>query len=100
MRLQAQTDVQKLEADMLIEQLQGRREILLAEQGSRLTSWIRPALAFPVVVLMFKLIIYDTVLALGVTPDPGTLITWYVMTVTGAYMLTRPLEKVFKSFRK
>lgn len=89
-RLEAQTSEQKLEADMVIRQLELRQALLLTEQKRWLTAWIRPALAFPVVVLVNKLLIWDTVLGLGVTPDPGQLVNWIVVTIIGAYMLTRP----------
>jgi len=95
----AQGTEQKLEADMQISQLEARRDILLAEQSNKLTRWIRPALAFPVVVFWFKLIVYDTVLGLGVTPDPGEVVMWYCMLIPTAYFVTRPIEKFVRRRR-
>lgn len=91
-RKEAETDAAKLEADLTINQLILRQQLLLQEQKRWLTAWVRPALAFPVVVYVWKLIIYDTVLQMGVTPDPGETINWIVITIIGAYMLTRPFE--------
>jgi len=93
MKLRATTDKQKLEADMVIQQLLARQAVLLAEQGRWYTAWIRPMLALPVVILVWKLLVYDTVLKLGVTPDPGAVVTGIVWTVIGAYFLTRPFER-------
>lgn len=93
MKLEAQTNEAKLEADTYIAHLQAQQQVLLAEQGRWLTAWIRPALAFPVVVYIWKLIIWDTILQWGVTQNPGEFINWVVVTVIGAYMLARPFEK-------
>lgn len=93
LKLIAENDHERIEAEKTISHLEARRDILLSEQGSWMTRWIRPAMAFPVVVYVNKLIIWDTVLGWGVTPDPGQFINWYVLTVTGAYFLTRPVEK-------
>lgn len=93
LKLEAQTNEAKLEADQYIAHLQAQQSILLAEQGRWLTAWIRPMLAFPVVVYIWKLIIWDTILQWGVTQNPGEFVNWVVVTVIGAYMLTRPFER-------
>lgn len=92
-KLTAETSEAKLEAEKYISHLQAQQSILLAEQQRWLTAWIRPALAAPVVAYVWKLIVYDTMLGLGVTPDPGSFVNWIVVTVIGAYMLTRPFER-------
>lgn len=92
-KLKADTDEAKLEAEKTITMLEARRDVLIAEQRRKLTSWIRPAIAFPVVVYVNKIILWDTVLKLGVTPNPGEFVNWIVVTVIGAYMLTRPFER-------
>lgn len=93
MKLEAQTNEAKLEADQYIAHLQAQQQVLLAEQGRWYTSWIRPAMAFPVILYIWKLIIWDTILQWGVTQNPGEFVNWIVITVIGAYMLTRPFEK-------
>ena len=93
MKLEAQTNEAKLEADQYIAHLQAQQQVLLAEQGRWYTSWIRPAMAFPVILYIWKLIIWDTILQWGVTQNPGECVNWIVITVIGAYMLTRPFEK-------
>lgn len=93
LKLHAQNDQQRIEAEKLVAKLEAHQNILIAEQGSWMTRWIRPALAAPVVIYIWKLVVWDTVLGWGVTPNPGEFINWYVLTVTGAYFLTRPIEK-------
>jgi hypothetical protein len=92
-KLDAETDAKKLEADIVINQLEAQRSLLIAEQGKMLTSWIRPALAFPVVAFVWKIVLIDTVLKMGTTPYPGELVQWIVVTTIGAYMITRPFER-------
>lgn len=93
LKLYAQNDKARLEAEQAISHLEARRDVLLAEQGSWMTRWIRPALAAPVVIYVWKVIVYDTVLQLGVTEYPGEFVNWFVITVTGAYFIMRPIEK-------
>ena len=92
-KLAAETDKEKLEAEVTISRLEAQRSILIAEQGRWLTAWIRPALAFPVVAFVWKIVLIDTVLKMGTTPYPGELVHWIVVTIIGAYMLTRPFER-------
>lgn len=91
-KLQAQTDAEKLAAEETIARLEAQQSILLAEQGRWLTAWVRPAIALPFVIYLWKLIIYDKVLGYGSTDDLSPNL-WNMMTVIiGAYFLTRPIE--------
>ena len=92
-KLQAANDADRIEADKQIAQLQSRQAVLIAEQGSWMTRWIRPALALPVVVIMCKLFIWDKALGWGSTDALSPEMWRYVWIVSGAYFLTRPLEK-------
>jgi len=91
--LKAETNEAKLEAEKQLAWLSAQKEVIISEQRSKLTSWIRPALALPVVLYVWKLIVWDTILQLGVTNNPGEFINYIVLTVIGAYFLTRPFEK-------
>lgn len=91
-KLKATNDHEKLQAEENIARLEAQRSILIAEQGRWLTAWVRPAIALPFVVYLWKLIIYDKVLAWGATDNLSPEL-WNMMTVViGAYFLTRPLE--------
>lgn len=93
MRLNAETSEKKLAMDGYIAHLQAQQSVLIAEQQRLWTAWVRPAIAAPVVAYIWKLIVWDTILGWGVTPDPGSFVNWVVVTVIGAYMLTRPFER-------
>lgn len=92
-KLKAETDEKKLETDIVITQLERQQELLLAEQKRMLTSWIRPAVALPVVIFIWKIVVWDSTLGLGTTSDPGEFVRWIVVTVVAAYFVTRPFEK-------
>ena len=92
-KMNAETDKAKLEADQQIEQLKARQAVLIAEQGSWLTSWIRPAIAAPFVIYLWKIIVIDKVLKMGVTDNLPPEIWQMFMVVIGAYFLARPFEK-------
>lgn len=95
-RLKATNDHEKLEAEQNIARLEAQQAVLLAEQGRWLTAWVRPAIALPFVLYIWKLVIWDKVLGYGTTDDLSPQL-WQMMTVIiTAYFLTRPFEKVFR----
>jgi len=89
----AETQKEVLDANVDIKQLELRAAVLKEEQRSALTAWIRPALAFPVVLFWMKIIIWDIVLKLGTTDNPSEQVWWYLTLIPTAYFLVRPLEK-------
>lgn len=92
-KVQAKNDSERLAADVTIETLKAQRDILVAEQRHALTAWIRPAIAFPFVAYLWKIVIYDKMLGLGSTPDLSTEQHAIMGVVIGAYFLTRAFEK-------
>lgn len=92
-KIAAQTDKEKLEIDAQIDQLKARQLVLIAEQGSWLTSWIRPAIAAPFAIYLWKIIVIDKVMHMGVTDNLPPEIWQMFMVVIGAYFLARPFEK-------
>ncbi len=95
-KLKAQTDAEKLQAEETIARLEAQQSILIAEQGRWLTAWVRPMIALPFVLYLWKLILWDKVLGWGSTDDLSPQL-WQMMTVIiGAYFLTRPFEKVLR----
>lgn len=95
-KLKATNDHEKLQAEQDIARLEAQQAILLAEQGRWLTCWIRPVIALPFVVYLWKLVIYDKVLGWGTTDNLSTDLWQLMMVVVGAYFLTRPFESVLR----
>lgn len=92
-KLLAMNDKERIMAEAQISTLESRRDVLIAEQGSWMTRWIRPAMAAPVVVFWWKLIVWDTVLGWGTTPDPGEYVMWFCVAIPNVYFLMRPVER-------
>lgn len=89
----AATDQDRIEADITIKQLEARQAVLVAEQGSWMTRWVRPVIAAPFAIYLWKLIIWDKVLGWGATDNLSPEL-WNLMTVIiGAYFITRPFGR-------
>lgn len=60
----AGTEQEKIAAEERASALQARRDVLIAESasGSRLNAFVRAALAFPVVVILWKVFVWDKAL--------------------------------------
>ncbi len=95
-KIDAKTEQARIEAEVVIGQLEARQAVLIAEQGSWMTRWIRPAFALPFIIFNFKVVVWDKVLGWGVTDDLSASFWQLQMIVFGAYFLTRPFEKVFR----
>ena len=91
-KLVADTDDKKLAADIAIQELTAQRDLLLKEQDKILTSWVRPAFAGLAFILWAKLIVWDTVLGLGVTILPS-FVEWFAVLIPTVYFTLRPGEK-------
>ena len=91
-RLNAKNDKDRIAADVRVAQLEAQMKVLVAEQKSWTTRWIRPALMAPVVFYWGKILTYDK-LGYGVTDDL-TETQWYIVGVMfGFYFLTRPFGR-------
>jgi len=72
-------------------------EVVKAEQGNWVTRSVRPLLALPVIILMWKIIVWDKALGQwtgGSTDSLSDQIWWYCTTVVIAYFGGRTVEKV------
>lgn|SRR5574341_53650 len=93
MKLKAQNDHERVEAEKQIALLEAQQAVLIAEQGSWLTRWIRPAFALPFVVYIWKLVFFDKILGWGVTDDLSPDLWKLFWIIVGAFFLARPFEK-------
>lgn len=92
-KLNAKNQKERVEADILIEQLRTQQAIVIAEQQNWLTRGVRPAIAYPFAFYLAKILIWDKCFGLGSTPDiPQHM--WYMYGgVMTAYFGVRPFEK-------
>src|SRR5216684_3186826 len=99
-KLAAQNTQDRAAADLAAKAIEGEIEarksanaVIIAEQGRWYTAIIRPLLALPVIIYLWKVIVWDKVLGLGATdPILGDVGIWAGYIVT-TYVGGRSLEK-------
>lgn len=89
----AQTEQDKIAAEIAIKQLELRQALLIEEQQFWLTKWIRPAFAFPLAFYYGKLFAWDKALGFGSSADLSERQFYIAITIIGFYFLARPAEK-------
>ena len=90
-------DLAKKAFDLDMKEAEVNAATVVAEQGNIITRSIRPLLALPVIILVWKLLVWDKALGQwtsGHTDALSDQIWWYCTTVTIAYMGGRSIESV------
>lgn len=84
-KLAADTSEKKLEADKQIAFFEG--QIALATTAASEDAWYSPRslMGYCATIYVAKIVVWDTVWKLGVTPDPGPQVTGLVLTIVGFY---------------
>ena len=103
-RLDAESSHDRIAADLaasaIAAEIEARKSadaLIMAEQGRWYTAIIRPLLALPVIVFMWKVIVWDKVLGLGTTDAlSGDVAAWSGAIVT-TYVGGRSLEKIART---
>ena len=83
----AQTDKDRIKAEVAISQLEARQEALIHGQGSWVSKAVQAAWAAPFVIYTGKVIIWDKVLKLGVTDPLGAYEQNLGLLIAGFYFL-------------
>lgn len=86
--------------DILSSELEAKKlqsQIIIAEQGWWVTAMIRPLFAWPVAIYVWKVIVWDKVLGLGVTDPLSEELTMWAGVIITAYFIGRPIEKGVRS---
>lgn len=107
LRLEASNTRDRIAADLAAKEIEAeiaaRKEasaVIMAEQGRWYTAIIRPLLALPIIIYLWKVIVYDKVLGLGTTdPLTGMVADWAGVILT-AYVGGRSIEKVARIFKR
>ena len=95
-KLKADTDEKRLEYDERIKTLESRKQIILQAQSDPVERWIRVLFAVPFIVYIWKLVIWDKVLGLGVTDDLSDNLWYIMMTVLMGYFIDAGIKKVMR----
>ena len=96
---QIDTDLVAKAATLSVQEAQLNEQIIIAEQGNWLTRMARPAIAFPFILYLWKVIIWDKVLGWGVTDPLGTNLDTIMGTIIASYFIGRTVEKTVSSLR-
>lgn len=92
-KLAAANDKDRIAAEVEIENLQARRDVMVSAAGDKWWS-PRVIMGWSAALYVAKIIVWDTVLQLGVTPDPGEQVNFIVATVVGFYFASKAAEGV------
>ena len=99
-KLQAETDEQKLAADVTIKQLEARQNALVQGEGAWVSKVVQAAWATPFIIFNFKVIVWDKVLKLGVTDPLGQFEQNIGMIIVGFYFLATGAAFTINQVRK
>ena len=84
----AETDQERIAAGERVSRLEAQRDVLVAEQGSWFTRGPRALMGWAAAIYVAKLLVWDKVLAFGVTDAvTGDLREW-MLVIIGGYFLT------------
>ncbi len=83
----AQTDQDRIKSAERVAALESRRDVMMAESGSRINALIRAAFALPFVIYNAKLILWDKVLGLGSTDQLSQELFYVEMACISFYFL-------------
>lgn len=83
----AQTDQERIHADERVKALEARRDVLVAESGTRLNGFIRAGFALPFVGYNIKLVVWDKMLEWGSTDPLSTELFQVELACIGFYFL-------------
>ena len=110
-RLAAANTTDRIAADLAAKEIEAEIDarkqaaiIILAEQGRWWTSMIRPLAAMPVVIYLWKVIVWDKVLGLGttdaITGEVGTWVAIIIASYFGGRTIEKVAEKVARIFKR
>lgn len=97
-REQARTDKDRIAADVTIRELEAKRDVVIAASINDRWWSPRSIMGWCVATFVFKIVVWDTVLQWGVTPYPGEMVSWVVVTIIGFYFVSRSAETITSMF--
>lgn len=99
-KLDAANDKERIAADERINLLESRKSVILASQSDPYERWVRILFAFPFIVYTWKLVLYDKVLAWGVTDPLSGELTHLMWVVVGGYFVDATVTKVTRMIKR
>lgn len=96
----AQTDQARLAAEERVKTLEARRDIQVAEAGSRINALVRLGFAAPPMIYLAKLYVWDKVLGWGVTDPLSDELSSVMWAVIGFYFISETTLGVSRIVRR
>src|SRR6185503_4317023 len=95
-KLNATNDKERIAADERINNLEARKSIILAAQSDPVERWVRVLFAFPCIIYVNKLVVWDKVLGLGTTDNLSMDLWNYFYIILGGYFLDTIVQRIKK----
>lgn len=89
-KAKAMTDKEKIAAEERLKTLEAKRDVLIAESGDKTNRFVRALFAIPVVILLWKIIVFDNVFGAWLgwsTPKLSDDVWMIVLTIIGFYFV-------------
>jgi hypothetical protein len=93
--LDAATQQEKIRSEERVKSLEARRDVLIAESGSRINSLVRLGFALPFLAYNGKLVVWDKILGLGST-DP---LSEHLMMIEGLTLSFYFMHDIVRTWR-
>jgi len=88
----AKTDQARIEADVNIVALESKRAVLIAESRTPINQIVRLVLTVPAAAFLWKVIVYDKILAWGATDGLSENLWYYVFMVLSFYFVDNAIS--------
>lgn len=90
----AKTESQRIEAEERLKVLEAKRDVILQSQKSKLGEIVRFLWAFPFIVYVWKLLLWDKVFGWGATDSLGPILEYILWTVLGGYFVLGVTDRI------
>lgn len=95
-KLEAQNDKVRMAAEERIAVLEARKSSILAAQSNPIERFVRIGFAFPFIVYINKLVLWDKVLEWGVTDPLSSELSYILMIILGGYFVDMTARRFTK----
>lgn len=99
-KLNAANDAERILADERIAILEARKSSVLAAQSDPIERWVRIAFAFPFIVYVWKLVLFDKVLALGATDPLSAELSHMMWVVIGGFFVDITIRQTARILKR
>jgi sterol desaturase/sphingolipid hydroxylase (fatty acid hydroxylase superfamily) len=93
-RSNAQTEQQRIAAEERITALEARRDVILQAQSDPFERWVRIGFALPFILYLWKIVVWDKLLGMGVTDDLSVDLWAILYIVLGGYFVDTVVRRI------